>query len=552
MDRNHAGRTGRQLTPEEKRRIISRMSPEQRRRLLKKRRMRRLKKRLMIAVPVFILLVVLLVLLLSGGEDRQADAGVQQAVPAIAAASTELSGEAGQAEASLTADVPTMPNAGVESNADAANTGLADAGTLDAGTADAGIADAGAVEAGASDASLDDTNVPSVGMSDAGAVDAGVPSANAAVGGVAREPDPVASDVAVEHFNYDEAYAKMLRGELANDGRMVSEDLSKVAESKKSAWPEAQAGYLPVLRSAANTQEKIIAITVDDCFQGENLRKIVQSALNNNGKLTIFPIGKNLEKSSVAETVKWAWESGMEIENHTYNHVGLFHYDDERMTNEIWQQNRKVSELLGVDYQMHFFRPRGGDERGDQRVHAYADQLGYNGIAMWNKDGSNGSINGLLNNLAPGNIYLFHTTNNDLNLLLDFIPGAVAQGYRLVTLNEMFGLPSNETQPLSQNASVPALEKFQMKAITLSNTTYARAAAVVQQRLIELGWLDGEADGEFGKASYRATGFFQMAAGIDADGVAGESTQRALFSDDAPKGSVEKMNELRKQIASKS
>ncbi len=528
MDRNHASHSGRQLTPEEKRRIISRMSPEQRQRLLHKRRMRRLKKRLMIAVPVVILLIVLLVALLSGGEDKQADPGVQSAVPAMAAVETAVPSQAKEPEAS---NVPVAP--------EAADAGVPDASATD--TANAGLPAEN--DANAQQPAVGDTSVQQPATSDA---------SMQSVADNASVQQPAVRDVAMEHLNYDEAYAQMLRGDIANDGRVVGDDLSKVSESKKSAWPEAQDGFLPVLRSAANTQEKIIAITVDDCFQGENLRKIVQSALNNNGKLTIFPIGKNLEKSSVAEVVKWAWESGMEIENHTYNHVGLFHHDDERMTNEIWQQNRKVSELFGVDYQMHFFRPRGGDERGDQRVHAYADQLGYNGIAMWNKDGSNGSISGLLNNLAPGNIYLFHTTNNDLNLLLDFIPGAVAQGYRLVTLNEMFGLPVNETQPLSQNASVPALEKFQMKAITLSNTTYARAAAVVQQRLIELGWLDGEADGEFGKASYRATGFFQMAAGIDADGVAGEATQRALFSDDAPKGSVEKMNELRKQIASKS
>lgn len=529
-NRNHAGRSGRPLTPEEKRRIISRMSPEQRRRLLKKRRMRRLKKRLMIAVPALVLLIVLIVLL-AGGRDEKADITAQPAVPAFSAANADIPAQAG--------------------DADVAEPGITDADIPDAAPDNPGAADTDIPAADAPDTDIPDAGISDVNTSDGAASDGTVPAEIISSGNDAAAPDPVAADVAAEHFDYGQAYAAVLRGDSANDGRVVGDDLSKVAESKKSAWPEAQDGFLPILRSAANTQEKIIAVTVDDCFQGENLRKIVQSALNNNGKLTIFPIGKNLEKSSVAETVKWAWESGMEIENHTYNHVGLFHYDDERMINEIWQQNRKVSELLGVDYQMHFFRPRGGDERGDQRVHAYADQLGYNGIAMWNKDGSNGSISGLLNNLAPGNIYLFHTTNNDLNLLLDFIPGAVAQGYRLVTLNEMFGLPANETQPLSDNASVPPLEKFQIKPITLSNTTYARAAAIVQQRLIELGWLDGEADGEFGKASYRATGFFQMAAGIDADGVAGEATQKVLFSDEAPKGSVEKMNELRRQIAGK-
>ena len=48
--------------------------------------------------------------------------------------------------------------------------------------------------------------------------------------------------------------------------------------------------------SEADTEEKIIAITVDDCFQAENLRQIVDKAIEVGGKLTIFPIGQNALK----------------------------------------------------------------------------------------------------------------------------------------------------------------------------------------------------------------------------------------------------------------
>ena len=48
-------------------------------------------------------------------------------------------------------------------------------------------------------------------------------------------------------------------------------------------------GFLPVF-TKANTQEKIVAITVDDCFQAENLEQIVNKAIEVGAKLTIFPI----------------------------------------------------------------------------------------------------------------------------------------------------------------------------------------------------------------------------------------------------------------------
>lgn len=364
---------------------------------------------------------------------------------------------------------------------------------------------------------------------------------------VSDTPEPTATPVPQDtSFTYDTAYVAAARGEQG-DAPLITPDYSKVDASKLDRWPETKEGYMPLLYKA-NTTENIIAVTVDDCFQGENLRKIVQCALDNDAQLTIFPIGKNLEVSNIAQVVKWAYESGMEIENHTYNHAGMYHYEDERMRSELWYQNAKVSELLGVNYQMHFFRPKGGDEREDQRVHAYINQLGYNAIAVWSQSGSTDSLESLYNNLAPGKIYLFHTTNNDLTKLLEFIPGAVARGYRLVTLNEMFGLPDNETSDLSTLGEMPELQAFKIYPQQLKKTTYVRAAAVVQKRLIELGWLEGDADGVYGQSSFVATGFFQMACGMEPDGIAGTETQRLLFADDAPTGSEEKINEYMKQL----
>lgn len=357
-------------------------------------------------------------------------------------------------------------------------------------------------------------------------------------------PTPTATPVP-EVFNYDEAYIAAARGE--QDGPLITPDYSKVDPAKMDVWQMPKEGFMPVLYKA-NTTENIIAVTVDDCFQADNLRQIVQCALDNGADLTIFPIGKNLEIQAIADTIKWAYQNGMEIENHTYNHAGMYHYDDERMMNELWYQNAKVSEVLGVNHQMHFFRPKGGDERDDQRVHAYINQMGYNAIAMWTQSGSTDSLDSLYRNLAPGRIYLFHTTNNDLNKLLEFIPGAIARGYRLVTLNEMYGLPDNEAKDISTLGQRPDLKAFKVAPAKLKKTSYIRAAAVVQNRLIELGWMEGEADGVYGQSSFLGIGFFQMASGIKPTGVADTETQMALFADDAVKGSPEKIAEFKKQL----
>ncbi|MBO2516277.1 MAG: hypothetical protein CW338_03240 [Clostridiales bacterium] len=62
--------------------------------------------------------------------------------------------------------------------------------------------------------------------------------------------------------------------------------------------------------------------------------------------------------------------------------------------------------------------------------------------------------------------------------------------------------------------------------------------ALVQQRLIDLGYLDGAADGDFGSKTQAAVKWFQRQAGLTADGVVGRMTVEALFSDNAPYAQV--------------
>ena len=301
------------------------------------------------------------------------------------------------------------------------------------------------------------------------------------------------------------------------------------AQSRPSAESE---DFLPVFMRA-KTEEKIVAITVDDCYQADNLRQIVDAALAVNGKLTIFPIGENVLREKTGEVLKYAWENGFELENHTFTHNGLFACSGEHLASEVYKQQLALSYVLGVEYQCHFLRPKGGDARHDHRIHAYAKKMGYYGIAHWSAVGETTDAK-LAKALQPGAIFLFHTTDTDLEILQRFIPWVAEQGYQLVTLNEMFGYEPNETSemtiPIEEHTITP-LEPYTMVYTPLKATTHCYEAYLVQEKLKELGYLKGDPDGVFGKGCAKAVAAYQQDHGMKATGEADVDLIRTLLGD---------------------
>ena len=184
-----------------------------------------------------------------------------------------------------------------------------------------------------------------------------------------------------------------------------------------------------------------------------------------------------------------------------------------------------------MNYHCHFLRPRGGDARGDQRMQMYAKQLGYYGIAHWSASGSANNTK-IAKALEPGAIYLFHTTDKDLEKLLKFIPGVVEQGYQLVTLNEMFGYPANETSelttPANEQAIVP-LEPYDMVYVPLKKTTYCWEAYLLQEKLIAMGYLTGSPDGVYGDGCVSAIQAYQKDHGMEQTGEADADLVRTIL-----------------------
>ncbi len=288
--------------------------------------------------------------------------------------------------------------------------------------------------------------------------------------------------------------------------------------------------YLPVIHNA-EIESKKIAITVDDCYQVNNLERIVKTAEKAGGKLTLFPVGETLSKEGMPKLLKrCAFDLGFEIENHTYSHSRIFRMSDDDMAAEIWKQDAALDKALGTHYQEHFLRLMGGDGDTDPRIHSYLKKLGYLGIANWSVSGSDSDMKHIRASLAPGQVYLFHCTDPDTKKLEEFIPWAISKGYKLVTLNELFNLPGNETSTLTDSA-MPQPDYNVDDHHTLVDGEYTWVALQLQEKLRAMGYLkmDGPSTGYYGPQTAKAIAAFQEDHGLPVTGEADIETQQKVL-----------------------
>ena len=89
--------------------------------------------------------------------------------------------------------------------------------------------------------------------------------------------------------------------------------------------------------------------------------------------------------------------------------------------------------------------------------------------------------------------------------------------------------PEPTPAPTPDPTLAPAVATATPRLYLLTKGSTGTSVRNLQARLIELGYLNGEADGIYGKATENAVRDFQMRNGLKVDGKAGLQTQEKLF-----------------------
>ena len=318
-----------------------------------------------------------------------------------------------------------------------------------------------------------------------------------------------------------------------------------VKEEGNRFIPEAEQGdyFLPVFDRALRTpdDEAMIAVTVDDCDNAEVMSAILEIARRYNAKLTLFPTGEALMTPGMTDGFKTCVRSyKYQLENHSYAHKAEYKLSSSELAIQLWKQSVAASYAVGRDYEQHFYRPYNKNSAYDQRTHYYAGKLGYEGIATYTHSYNEfENIDEIVDSLGNGKIYQFDMTEDSMALFEMFVAESSRKGYKLVTMNELFGLNEDvvgDALTIDQQTLI-TMEDYVPTYYDLKLNYRTNAVFALQSRLMILGYLTGEdvkADGIYGPSTSIAVSAFQAKVGIPATGNACALTQEKLFAMDAP------------------
>ena len=234
--------------------------------------------------------------------------------------------------------------------------------------------------------------------------------------------------------------ATMLPGQVDPDAPQAPED-APIESTDPTPEP---VKLLPII-DRNRAEKKRIAITIDDCFQEKNVRAIIKLAEKYNADLTFFPKGETIKGN--AQLWRDIYEKGYQIENHSYHHTNITDLTDEALRETIVLSEKALNEALGINYHMSMFRCPTGDGIRSDRLHRILRELDYKAVASWALSGSQDTKK-LLPKVQPGQILLFHATDADLARLKVVIPALVKKGYKLVSVNTLYGKENNAVTPL--------------------------------------------------------------------------------------------------------
>lgn len=195
---------------------------------------------------------------------------------------------------------------------------------------------------------------------------------------------------------------------------------------------------VPVYSVEVDGEDKVIALTFDAAWGADKTLGIIDILNGYNAKATFFLVGFWIDK--YPSEVKAIADAGLDIGNHSENHLNMPRLARAKMEEEIKSVNEKIFSLTGKT--PTYFRAPYGDY--DNTLMTCLEDMNMTGV-QWSIDSLDWkglSASAITERILPkaksGDIVLFH---NNSDHVLDALPivleGLKQKGFRFVALSDL-------------------------------------------------------------------------------------------------------------------
>lgn len=231
---------------------------------------------------------------------------------------------------------------------------------------------------------------------------------------------------------------------ILEDSSQQVQNTIEIKEEKADSIADTPSNSDKTIDIRTITDYQYIAITFDDGPIEGSDERLLDLFTQYNGHTTFFVNGHKIEEYD--QSLKKIVDQGSEIGNHTYYHPNMRDLNEEQTLAEVEDLNDLIEQKAGV--RPIFIRPPFGEFK-----QLTLDTLAYP-LVTWSQDSRDWEIQDkdfILENILntrPGSIILCHNTiPQTIDAVEEALPILYEQGYRFVTISDLFKIYGVEPQP---------------------------------------------------------------------------------------------------------
>lgn len=189
-----------------------------------------------------------------------------------------------------------------------------------------------------------------------------------------------------------------------------------------------------ILTRYIDPDKKMVALTFDD-GPSKYTKAIVKCLKNNNSAATFFVVGNRVD--SYKSTVKYTYENGCEIANHSYSHPIYTGLSSSSIKSQIRKTDNKVKKITGEKPVLARAPGGGYNDKVKKAVGKPLIQWSIDTLD-WKTRSKKATVKAVLNNVKDGDIVLMHDLHGPTkDAALELIPKLKKKGYQIVTVSEL-------------------------------------------------------------------------------------------------------------------